>query len=144
MNLAVYATGLFAICCYAALPSISKKMLSGGVPPFAFIAVTMVFLATFSAIASYFVEKDFALSKLGAHGLTGLLIFSLVNFVGFSTYLYVITKMPVTHYQLLGLAGPIIGCYVAYLMLNEPIKPQYFIGLLVVAAGFYIAVRDWS
>lgn len=144
MNLSIYFVGLFAISCYAALSPIAKKITLGGIPPFPFMAFTMLCLALYAGIAACFRNKDFLIATVTPAQWLGILAFSLVNFIGFGTYLYVITKIPVTEYQLLGLIGPIVGGIIAYFMLGEAIKPQYFAGLMLMGAGLFVALRDWS
>jgi len=143
MNLSVYFIGIFSVFCYAGLSALSKKVLSG-IPVFAYISITMIILALFSGVASVFYEKDFSLVKLTMPTWGGMALASMINFIGFAAYLYAIERMPITHYQLMYILSPVIGGIVAYLLLNEPFKPQALVGLALMAAGLFVAIRDWA
>ena len=143
MNLGVYLVGIFSVFCYAGLSALSKKVLSG-IPLFAYISVTMILLGLFSGAASVFYEKDFSLAKLTVPVWGGMLLASTINFIAIAAYLYAIERMPITHYQLMYILSPVIGGIVAYFLLNEPFKPQALVGLLLMGAGLFVAVRDWA
>lgn len=48
--------------------------------------------------------------------------------------------MPTAHYQLIFAISPIITATLAYFLLGETIQPKFFVGLLFVGAGLYIAL----
>jgi len=143
MNISPYLLAFFAMACYALLQVLAKK-LQFDTPPLAFIAVTMAFLCVFAAIASFYIEKDFSIQKMDQKMWIGLIVFSVVNFIAFTAYLVVITKIPVTEYQLIGLATPVVGAIFAYWMLGEEFKFQYLVGLVFIAIGLFIALRKTS
>lgn len=139
MNPSPHLAAFLAVTCLAVLPVLAKK-LQLDVPPFAFIAITMAGLCVFASIASFCVEKEFSVLAMNTKIWMGLILFSAVNFVGFAIYLFAIRKIPVAHYQLIGLATPIVGAVFAFWLLGEKFKPQYLIGLVFIAAGLFIAL----
>jgi drug/metabolite transporter (DMT)-like permease len=140
MNMWGYAIAVAAVICYGLLGPIAKK-LQLNIPPFATIAITMFMLCAYATIASLFFEKDFSIAKISPRGWLGLVAFSAINFAAFAFYLIVIAKMPVTHYQLITLIGPIAGGILAYFLLGEMFKPQYLYGLMFIALGLFVALR---
>jgi drug/metabolite transporter (DMT)-like permease len=132
---------LLSIVCYATLPVISKKSLIGGVPPFAFIGTTMLMMSALSLAISFVMEKRIPLADVKPSDWTGLLLFTIVNLAAFSLFLIAIIKMPVAHYQIMGTIGPVISIVLAYIFLGETIDPKFFIGLALIGAGLFIALK---
>jgi len=137
-------SAVLAISCYASLAPISKKLQLANVPSFAFMGITQSLLAALAFTALIITKKNFSINTLDRTAWTSLVTFSTVNFVGFTLYLYAITKMPVSEYQLFGLLTPLIGAIIAFFLLGEPFKLRYFIGGIFVAIGLFIALKDWS
>ena len=132
---------VLAIFCYAALPVISKKSLIGGVPPFAFIGTTMLMMSALSLAISFIVEKRIPFADIKPTDWPGLALFTIVNLAAFALLLTAISKMPVAHYQIMGAVGPAIGVVLAYIFLGETIDPKFFIGLALIGAGLFIALK---
>lgn len=141
MQASPYLLAFLAMCCYASLAPLSKK-LTLDIPPFAFIATTMIFLCAYGVIASFFVDKGFSYSKIEPATWGKLAIFSLVNFVGFFVYLYAIRHIAVAQYQIIYLASPVVGGLIAYLILSEGFKMQYLYSLPFIGIGLYIALKS--
>jgi len=135
-----YAIALLAICGYASLGVLAKKS-SFDVPPFAFIGITMIFLAGFAITASLLTEKSFQIGSLQPQAWIWIIGFALINFIAFALYLYALGKMPVVEYQLIAVITPLIGGILAYFILNEALSARYFIGLLITTLGLYIALN---
>jgi drug/metabolite transporter (DMT)-like permease len=132
-----YATGCLAIGCYASLPVIAKK-LQLDLPPLAFIGVTMMMLSAISVVASLINENNFSILSVGRGAWLGLLLFAIVNFIGFALYLLTIQKMPVSGYQMIGLTTPLIGAGLAFFVLGEQFTMRQLLGFIVVTAGLPI------
>ncbi|MAZ76919.1 MAG: hypothetical protein CMH31_06435 [Micavibrio sp.] len=135
-----YGIAFIAICGYASLGVLAKRS-SLDVPPFAFIGVTMVFLAGFAITASLLTEKTFSISSLTGQSWIWMIGFAVINFIAFSLYLNAIGKMPVVEYQIIAVITPIIGGILGYLILSEALSPRYFIGIAITALGLYIALK---
>lgn len=135
-----YGIAVLAICGYASLGVLAKRS-SFDVPPFAFIGITMVFLASFAILASVITEKHFSITALTPQAWAWMIGFALVNFAAFTLYLYAIGKMPVVEYQMIAVITPLIGGVLAYLILSEALSMRYFIGLFITALGLYIALK---
>lgn len=99
-NIWFYAVGFIAICCYALLVVISKKV-QNSIPPFAFIALTMFVLMSLALIATAMFERSFSIGSLDRTTLLWILLFGIVNLAGFALYLTAISGIPVAHYQLI-------------------------------------------
>jgi len=135
-----YLTGLVAITGYSLLTVLAKKVQTD-IPSFAFITVTMVFLTLFSGIASLFYEKNFSFASISMATLGQLALFAFINFVAFAVMLFTIAKIPVVEYQLIAMLMPIISGVLAYYILSEGLSAKYFIGLIFIAIGLYIALK---
>lgn len=135
-----YIIGLLATTGYAILPVLAKKA-NVDVPPFAFISITMIFLSMFSGIASLFFNKDFSLLSMPSSVWIFLIGFAFLNFLAFAFMLASIKSIPIAEYQLMSLLIPIIGASFAYVILQEPFKIQYLIGLIFCSVGLFIALK---
>lgn len=137
-----YLVGLAAVSFYALLSPLGKKLMQiDGLPSFALIAITMGTLSLMALIASLCFEKNFHFKSLTGTQLSWIGLFSVINFIAFSLYLFVLRHIPVFEYQLLAMATPILAGILAYVLLKEPLYARYFIGLPIMAAGFLIAVK---
>lgn len=140
MTLSPYITAFFAVIAYAALPVITKKMHLV-IPPYAYIAVTMFFLYGLAAMASFIFEKDFSLTFIKPVDWSWLAVFALINCAGFALMIITVAKIPVAEYQLIYLLAPIVTGLLAFLILKEPFSWRYVLGLSIMAAGLYIALK---
>jgi drug/metabolite transporter (DMT)-like permease len=144
MNLlSTYLLAFFAMACYAFMPVLLKR-LQIEIPPLMLIAITMAVLCALAAGASFFFEKTPQILTINPKMWAGMVFFGVVNFIGFAVFMIVIAKIPVAHYQLIGLATPIVGAAFAYWMLGEEFKIQYLVGLVFIAIGLFIALRQTS
>ena len=135
-----YMIGFIAVSCYASL-TVLNKMMQKNIPPFTYIAITMLLLSVFSAVIAVLYEKSVNLSEIiQQHGLL-LIGFSIINLIGFALLLFAITKISVFEYQLIGLLTPLIGGIFAYLILQETITIKHMFGFLIAACGCYIALK---
>lgn len=135
-----YSAAALAVFCYAVLAIISKKVLLGGVPEFAFMAITMFALCLASLGTSYFLEDRSFIKVMNLKTVGMMLLFASVNFIGFFLLIWCIQRIPVVHYQLLGLFTPIIGGVMAYVFLNETFHWQYLVGIPLMGLGLFIAL----
>lgn len=133
MNLNVLAVTTVGV--YALMHTIAKSQIS--VPPFTFIGFAM---GTVSLLA-------FATSFAVAEGKTPtmttvawLVVYGIVNFIGFVLYLRVIGGMPIMQYQLVSIVGPVIGGALAFALLGEAMTPRFFMALPFLGAGLYLAL----
>ena len=138
-NLAFYGIALVAVSLYAVLPVIAKKMQLS-VPPFAFIAITTLLLASFALLASLTTERSFKISEMTLPQFGFLLLFGFVNFLAFWLYLKALSGMPVAHYQLMGSIGPIVAAMLAFAFLGEVVSLRFFLAIPIILVGFYIAL----
>jgi len=136
-----YLLACVAIFCYATLPVIAKKM-QADIPSFTFISITMFILMVLSGIAAFFYEREsFQISSLTTANWGLLVLIGVINFIGFSMFLFAITKIPVVEYQIMLTSMPIISGILAYFILSEGLSVKYFIGLAVIAIGLFIALK---
>ena len=141
MILAPYLIAFAAVACYASLGVISKKMLPE-IPPFSFIAITMIILSSLAVIGAILTkEKINFLNDLDYKGWVWVVGFSFINCVGFALNLKAIQLMPIAHYQVVALVSPLIGGLFAYLILSEQLNTKFFIGFLITALGIYITFK---
>ena len=138
-----YIAAFMAMFCYALLPVLAKKM-HASVPPFSLIAVTMFVLMLCSLVASYVTERSFKISSLGLSDFLSLVLFGLINFVGFGAYLFSISKIPVVEYQMIGVLIPLVGGVLAVFLLNEPFLWRYGVGFVFVAVGLYLTLGPFQ
>ncbi len=138
--LLTYFIGLMAVFCYAALSTLAK-IGSLSVPPFAFITISNAFLFCFGLAGWKLFEKDFSLGALDKKVWIPLVIFAVVNFIGYVLYLYAINRMPLAHYSIIGLLTPIFVGLMAMIFLSEPFHMRYLVGLAFVSAGIFIAIQ---
>ncbi len=135
-----YGIGFAAVAFYAVLPAIAKK-LEVSIPPFAFIAITMMLLGALALVLSLLFEKQFHFANLGRYELSWLFIFSFINLIGFALFLKAIMSIPVAHYQLIyGALPPLIGAFFAYIWFGEQMTLRFFIAIPFVLAGLAIAL----
>lgn len=136
----VYLTAVLAVACYAALSPLAKKF-AFDVPPFTFIFITMVFLASFALIASRLTEASYPLSSIKPVTFGYMAMFALINLASFTLYLLATRNMPIVEYQMFELLGPIFGGIIAWYLLREPLSYNHAIGLGFIVVGLVIATR---
>ncbi len=135
-----YMIGFIAVSCYASL-TVLNKIMQKDIPPFTYIAITMILLSFFSATIAILYEKSVNLSQIiQQHGLL-LIGFSIINLIGFALLLLAITKISVFEYQIIGLLTPLIGGVFAYFILQETLTAKHLIGFLIATVGCYIALK---
>lgn len=135
-----YIIAFLAISCYASLTVINKKMI-GDIPPFSYIAITMLLLSGIGFVASFFFEKDFSFSSISEKNWSLIISLSTINFIGFALLLNAISKIPVVEYQIIAVMTPIVGGLLALIFLSEALTVRYFIGLVFIAIGLYISLK---
>lgn len=135
-----YGIAVIAVFFYAILAVIAKKLMAD-MPPFAFIAVSMAFLSIMAAGVSYFSEKSFSYLHITADNLLWLSLFAIFNLIGFGLLLTAISKIPVVEYQIIAILTPVFTGVIAYYALSEALSPKYFVGLIFIGIGLYIALK---
>ncbi|MDH5721749.1 MAG: DMT family transporter [Alphaproteobacteria bacterium] len=138
-----YLVAFLAVTFYACLPVIAKKM-NADIPPFAFIALTMLGLSLCGFFSSIAFEKSFVFSELQIDIYLWILLFAILNFFGFFLSLYAISQIPLVKYQMINMILPVITGILAFLILLEPFKARYLIGIVFIAIGIFIALSDSS
>ncbi|MFZ2587134.1 MAG: DMT family transporter [Alphaproteobacteria bacterium] len=136
-----YMLAFAAVFMYALMQVINKKMVMANIPPFTIIAITMAVLFVCAALASIWVDKDFNYKSISQDMWVWLVGFGLLNFVAFSTVLYVLKTISPVEYQLLSICLPVFGAFIAYYLLSEPFYMRHFIGLVFIAIGLTIALK---
>ncbi len=134
-----YFFALIAVACYAILTPLAKKFQLD-LPPFAFIAASSGILAVSSFICSFFIEKDFSITKTAGSAWLNILIFSMINLLGYFLYLKALEKIPSANYQLLYLLSPVIVAISAYFILGERVELRQIIGLVIMSVGLCVAI----
>lgn len=137
--IAFYGFAVAAVCTYAFLPVIAKKM-QVDIPPFSFIAITMTVLAACALLAALVFERSFKVAELNSSHIAWLVLFGFVNFIGFAIYLKALTGLPVAHYQVIGAISPIVAGTFAFFFLGEQLTARLFFAVPLVALGLYIAL----
>jgi drug/metabolite transporter (DMT)-like permease len=138
-----YLIGFGAMMCYASLAPIAKKITQDGLTAYSLIFINSVLLTAFS-LAAILIAKDTNLLTLKNIDITSwvrITLWSLVNFIGFALYIWAIAKIPVTDYQIMYLATPLIGGVLAYFLVNEALEFKHLIGGAFVAVGIYITIK---
>jgi len=137
-----YIIGFLAMCCYASLAPIAKKLTNDGLTSFYLIFLNSAFLFVFSTIALLYNNGNFeVLKKISLPTWGYITLWAFINFIGFALYIWAIGKIPVASYQIMYLATPIVGAILAYFLLSETIQTKQIVGGLIVAFGVYIAIR---
>lgn len=113
----------------------------GDIPPFSYIAITMLLLSGIGFVASFFFEKDFSFSSISEKNWSLIISLSTINFIGFALLLNAISKIPVVEYQIIAVMTPIVGGLLALIFLSEALTVRYFIGLVFIAIGLYISLK---
>jgi drug/metabolite transporter (DMT)-like permease len=139
MLLFPYLVALGAVSCYAILTPLAKKF-QVDLPPFAFITASSAILAVTSFVCSFFIEKDFLVTKTTSATWINILLFSAINLIGYFAYLKALEKIPAANYQLMYLLSPIIVAISAYFILGERVEIRQIIGLIIMSAGLCIAI----
>lgn len=139
-SLLVFSAAGLAIALYASLGVMAKRVFAD-IPGFSFIAITMFILATLSGVAAFLYNKDFQVSSLTPSTWAWVVLFAVTNFIAFSMYLWVLARMPVAEYQIMAVITPLIGGFLAFLILQEPLSWRYVVGLAIAAIGITIALK---
>lgn len=139
-NLYYVALAFCTIALYAVMTVMSKKG-QAFMPPFAFIAITMAVLSTSALVASLLFERTFSFSSLKTEHVVFMIVFGVINLVGFAMLLKTISGLPVAHYQILaGAMGPIFVALLAYSFLSEALTARFFLALPIIFVGLYVAL----
>ncbi len=139
-NLYYVALAFCTIGLYAVMTVMSKKG-QVFIPPFAFIAATMAVLSLSALVASFYFERNFNYASLKTGHIVFLIVFGLINLVGFSMLLKTIAGLPVAHYQVIaGAVGPILVSLLAYMFLSETLTIRFFLAIPIIFFGLYIAL----
>ena len=120
--------------------AVIAKYTKDTVPPFAFIAMTMLLLGTMSLIISLSTERWFGSKTFSTTALYAVAAFAIINLIGFWLYLTGIRGIPVSHYVVLTQITPLVAAVGAYFFLGEAIALRFFIGLPLVALGVWVAL----
>ena len=135
-----YLIAFLAVSCYASLAIFNKKTMAD-IPSFSYIAITMLILSLIGFCASLIYEKDFSSTNISPKNWLLMVGLSSVNFGGFALLLNALGKMPVVEYQIIAVTTPIVGGFLALLFLSETLTIRYFIGLIFIGFGLYIALK---
>ncbi|MDO8482110.1 MAG: DMT family transporter [bacterium] len=138
-SIAFYGIAVLAVFCYAFLSVVAKKM-QVSIPPFAFIAITMMILMLLALSSSLVFERSFIITDLKMSQLAWLLLFGIINFAGFVLYLKALSGMPVGHYQVISILTPVIGSGLAFAFLGEVVSARFFIAIPVIFIGLLLAL----
>jgi drug/metabolite transporter (DMT)-like permease len=137
-----YIIAFLAMTSYASLGAMAKKISAEGISGYQLIFLNSILLGVFGLIAILLTDRDFAVYKnLQASTWGWIILWAGMNFLGFVLYLYAIQRIPVTEYQIMYLASPIIAAILAFVILSEPFQLKHLIGGIIVAVGVYIAIR---
>jgi drug/metabolite transporter (DMT)-like permease len=130
-----------SILAYAAMFPLLKKV-NIKIPTFTLMALSMFFLFVFSLIGSLLFEKG-SLGKFSVIKtyLPLLILTGLINVVAFSTEIIAYKYMPLWQQTMFTLLTPIFASILAYFILGEQISFKLFIGLVIMGAGLFIAIR---
>ena len=129
-----------ATALYAIQPIIAKKV-QVVVPPFAFIAMTMFILASLALCASFLFERQFRVGSVPQSYFALILVFGVVNFLGFWLFLKAISGIPAPHYQIIGgVLAPILSSLFAYVLLGEAVGPYFFLAMPLAFVTLYLAL----
>lgn len=136
-----YIIGMLSVILYAVLDPIAKKLGVEGIKPFQFIAITMTMLAAMSFIAMFVTHEPFVMGEYNAAKIGSLVLYSVINFLGFITLLKSIAIIPIVDMELMRIAAPIFAGLLAFFLLKEPIEPKQLVGLAIMGAGLYVALK---
>ena len=137
-----YIIAFFAMCSYASLAPIAKKLTNEGLTGFYLILINSAFLGIFAIIALLFSNQNFEVfKKIPLSTWSWIALWALINFVGFALYIWAVARIPVVNYQIMYLASPLIGALIAFVLLSEPLQVKHLIGGLFVAIGIFITIK---
>ena len=139
MNLIPYVLGIGAVCFYSLLTPLSKKF-QVDVPPFAFVAISSLFLGTVSLLCSVTLEREFSWKAMTGSSWKNMAIFSMINFIGYIAYLKAVKGIPAANYQLLYILSPVFVAVFAYFLLHEKIELRQIIGFVLMGGGLCVAI----
>jgi len=127
--------------CYGVLAPLNKKNTQS-FPPFTVMAVSMFALFILAVVCCLIFEKSWQLDFVkNRQGLILLLFTGTVNFVGFTLLLSAYKYFPVWQIVVLMMSQPLITSVIAFLILREPLTWKFFLSLLFMAIGNFIATR---
>jgi len=134
-----YLIAALAIACYATLGPIAKKV-GLHLPPFSFIACSSAITCLCGATLGFMFEREKVVAAMNDINWGWLVAFSLINMAGYVFYLLALRKIPVAQYEMFGILMPIIGGFFAVYLLKEPFHARYFLALVFMATGLWIAI----
>ena len=130
-----------SVTLYAAIYPLLKKT-NEQLPPFTVMAISMFVLFMISFLGSIIFENGFNIKiSLIKSNLTFLVLAGTINFVAFWLAILGFRYFAVWQQNMFLLLSPIISGIFAYMILGEGISIKLFIGLLIMGAGLFIAVR---
>lgn len=130
----------FSTFLVAALTPIYKKA-NLGIPPFFLMSVTMLSMFLLAIIAYIFFEKGFEVQSLTLKQWGALAGIGLIEFLAFWTWLLAIKDLSSIQIQMFMVLAPIFAAIAAYFLLGEKVEPKAVLGLVIMGAGLYVAIK---
>ncbi len=126
---------------YAVLPVLLKRANSK-IPPFTIIAISMFVLFSLSLILSIVQEKSLSIKfEVIKENLGVLVLVGVINTIAFWLGIVGYKYMPLWQQSLYGLLSPVFIAVFAFLILGESISPKFFLSLLLMRAGLFLAIK---
>lgn len=135
-----YVIAFISTLCYAALGPIVKKV-GYTIPPFTLMATSSLMIALVGGLIAFSLEREQVLSIKNDADWRWLIVFSMINLIGYVLYLVAIKAIAVAQYNMFNLLMPIIGGLFAVYLLKEPFHFRYVIAMIFMGIGLYIAVN---
>ena len=85
-----------------------------------------------------------SLWSVSLKGIIVLIVLILISAVCFAIYNELLAYHPISKVAIYNALIPVLGVIFSALLLNEELKWQYFISVMMVAGGIYLVNRKWQ
>lgn len=136
-----YILAFISVIFYSLMGPIGKKA-SENLLPFTMMCLSSFGVFVLASIGIFLFEKDQVAKVLISYKeyYNSLVAYIIVNFIGYFTFIIAIRHMPVVQYEIIYMCCPIIAGIGAYFLLGEQWNDRYFLSILFVSLGIYIAL----
>lgn len=131
---------LVSVIFYSSLVPLLKKA-SQKLPAFTVMTVSMFALFISSLLLAFLFEKGIHLKPETKNSIFILILVGILNAVGFWLAIQAYKYLPVWQQTMFSLLTPVLAGIFAYFILGESLSPRIILGLAIIGAGLYIALR---
>lgn len=134
-----YLTAFISVVCYGAVGPIIKKT-GAAMPTFLFIGISSTLLAIGAFVMLLLTEGRAGFLLPGRSKVTGFVLFTVINLVGWVLYMYSIKHIPVAQYDMIAGLGILVTAFFASMILGEPMHLRYIPAAIFILIGLRIAI----